>query len=91
MTFSANRNNIKPMFFFVAVPVMILLGVCGAVMALESISSRQFAIFNSVIYSFSCFTAFRMTNAKAFENSFALRLRPVAGHVPVAGLLYYKE
>lgn len=53
MTLFTNRNNIKPMFGFIAVPMVILLGELWAVMTFEIVYWSNFAIFNSIAYSSS--------------------------------------
>lgn len=53
MTFFTNRNNIKPMFWFIALVVMILFSLFTT-QALQGIGARQFANCNSIIYGICC-------------------------------------
>jgi len=69
MTFCANRNYIETMFRGIAMPVMILLCLCGAVMALQGIRPRQSAGFDRIIDLFYSFTSFRMANLVEFYKS----------------------
>ncbi len=50
MTLYAYRNNIEPMLFFVALPVMILMRLFRAIMAQFSIRAWQFFGSNSVVH-----------------------------------------
>ncbi len=63
MTRNANRNDIKPMLWFVTVPVVILPCRMFAIVALQGIWSRQFAGSDSVAYNAMCFYDFWMTMA----------------------------
>ena len=60
MTRNTNRRNIKPMLFFIAVPVVVLLGGLWAVMAELCIGAGQFADFNSIINGTYCLSSFGM-------------------------------
>ncbi len=62
MTSSTHRNNIKPMFFFVAFMVMILLGGIGTVIAQLSIGTWQFTSFNGYHYGSFGFNIIRIAN-----------------------------
>lgn len=62
MTFLTNRNNIEPMFRFIAFVMVIKLCLRGAVMALKGIGSGQFAACNSIIHSVFCLAPFKMAN-----------------------------
>lgn len=53
MAFYTNRNNVKPMFTFIALVMVIFFGRFGAIMALQRIWTRQFADFYSIINSIS--------------------------------------
>lgn len=57
----ANRNNVKVMFWFVALVVMILLGGF-ATGALQRIRMRQLAVSNGFCYGFTSFSSLRMAN-----------------------------
>ena len=70
MAISTNRNNIKPMFWFITVPVMVLLCLCGTVMALQGIRTGQFADSDSLICAPSCFYVFGMPNTIMFVADF---------------------
>ena len=80
MTFSANSNNIKQMFWFVAVPVMILLGGFRTIMAQQSIWAGQLAINNSLIYGLNGLLIFWMTNRKAPESIFSFFAFSISFH-----------
>lgn len=60
MTGNTYRNNIQPMFWFIT-GMMILLCLFFTIMTLQSIRSRQFACYDSVIDSISSFYRFGMT------------------------------
>ena len=62
MTHFTNRNNIKPVFWLIAVPVMVLLCRLRAVMTKQSIRAGQFASRNSVVCSSSSLSFFRIFN-----------------------------
>ncbi len=66
MATSTNRNNIKPMFRFISVPMMILLCLVVTVIALMEIRSEQFATFDSNTYCTYKFFIFRMAFLIAF-------------------------
>lgn len=59
MTFSTYRNNIKVMFWFITVPMMVLLCEFRATMALQSFRSRQFVVLNGIINGIAGFNSFR--------------------------------
>ena len=61
MTFYTNRNNIKPMLCFITVPMMILFGLIGAIVALQSIDTGQFASLGSSVHDILCFFSFGMS------------------------------
>ncbi len=65
MTFSTSRQNIQPMRWFVALVMMILFGLYGAVMAFKTRCFLNLAITNSMFYSLSCFVLFGMSNGIA--------------------------
>jgi len=54
MTFYTNRNNIEPKFRLIAFMVMVLFGLFGAIMTLQSIGSGQFTGDNGFINEFMC-------------------------------------
>lgn len=59
---SASRNNIEPVFWFVTVPVMILLGLIVAIITLQSFRIRQLACNNGIAYGHSGLCPFRITS-----------------------------
>jgi len=71
MTFSTDRHNIKAMFRFITLIVMILFCLGGTVVARHSISARQFPCLYSMIYDISCLASFRMTSTVTFIISLA--------------------
>lgn len=68
MTFSTSRHNIKPVFFGISFPVVVLLCLLGAIIALEGIGSGQFAISDSVAYSLVRLNQLRMNNFISFRT-----------------------
>ncbi len=70
MTLPTNRNNVEPMLRFIA-GMMVILCLCGAVMAFQGVLAGQFAGFNSFIYSTSGLLAFRMFNIISFLSLLA--------------------
>lgn len=75
MTLNTNRYDIKPIFRFVTVPVMILLGRLWAVMAKESINFGQFTFLSCSTHSIFCLFTIWISLIIAFmssiSNSFA--------------------
>ena len=71
MTRNANRDNIEPMFRFVAMPMMVLFCLRRAIMALQSIRPEQSAGSDGMIDSVMSFISFGMTNMVAFCYDFA--------------------
>ncbi len=61
MTFNTDRYNVKPMPWGIAMPMVIILSLCGAVMALQAIGSGQFASSNGLPNSFAGTNFVRMT------------------------------
>ena len=62
MTFSTNRNNIKPEFRLIALMVMILLCLIEAIMAFQIIGPGQCAGFDSPTNNITCVFAFWVTD-----------------------------
>lgn len=69
MTFYTDRNNVQPMFFGIAIVVVIILCLCWTVVALQGIGPRQFAISDSVINSIVSFSASRVSSVVFFKIS----------------------
>lgn len=69
MTFFADRNNIKPVFFFVTVPVVVLFGWMITIMAFEVFSFWYFPISDSVADSTACLVALRKTATVFFIST----------------------
>ena len=68
MTFFTNRHNIEIMFWVVAAPMVIFLCWLCARMAESSIRTSHFTGFNSVIYSTSGLSLFRMFCSKPLNR-----------------------
>lgn len=66
MTFFADWHNIKPMFQFVSVPMVVLLGGLRTVMTQFSIGSGQLTVSYSVIYSILCLAVLGMAVTSIF-------------------------
>ena len=68
MARNTNRNNIKPMLFFVTVAMMVLLGLFGTVMALQGINSWQFASLRSGAHSTFCLLSIGISSVITFMS-----------------------
>lgn len=64
MAFLTNRHNIEPMFWFVTVPMMILLSRFMAIITQLSNWARQFTYCYCVSHGIACFPAFRMAKTR---------------------------
>lgn len=70
MTLTTNRNNIKPMFWFIA-GMMILLCLFWAVPTLQRVRSRQFTSYDCITNCIFSFNSFGMSNIKTPSSGFA--------------------
>ena len=65
MTFYTYRNNVKPVFRRITVPVMILLSRVRAIITKQGFRGNQFTSCNGMTYSMVSLTSFRMAGTKA--------------------------
>ena len=87
MTVTTSRYNVKPVLRGVALVVMVILCLLGAVMALQSVGSGQLAGSDSFIYSILRPLAFGMTKAILFlgiSSFFALFVTPTGNFTLLA-------
>ena len=69
MTILANRNNVKPVFWFIA-GMVVLFCLCWAIVALQSFNTRHFAPTNSMINGSFSFAGFRVLKTPLFMVGF---------------------
>lgn len=68
MTLLANRNNIEPMLWFIAVPMMVLLRRFRAIIALQSIGMGQLSNTNCATHSTFGFKTIWVSDIKSFSG-----------------------
>lgn len=62
MTIHTNGNDVKPVFWRIAVPMMIFFGGLWTIMALQRIGMGQFTISDSIINGINCLSAVGMVD-----------------------------
>ncbi len=88
MTRNTNRNNIKPMLFSMAVPMMVFFSLVGAIMAFKLCWFGQISFYNFVIYCTSCFSALWITNVIQSRLLLIVCFTPIGFVILLAGFNY---